>query len=322
MDVGDQRQQRRHLLAALEDAELAAGLDLVDVVRRTRGDADDLRLRSLRLQHEGRQIGRRERRAHRAEHLAAELGHHGGGVLLQRMPERIIVGDEEPAVAAALDHLLRGADRQRAGVEHPLHRVGTAELAVEIRSAGGVGDEQLLLVVGDVLDRKTDRRHRHVDDEVDLLDVVPAPRDAGADIRLELMIADDHGDRLAQHLAAEIVDRHLRGGNGTLPGRRRRRPVHVGENADLDHVIRHLGERCRRRQQQCREGPERETCSGRHVLSPPMDRRRIGRILVGRRLFCFSSLLQLFIATRQLTAARPRSNPPRGNWLYISEFIQ
>ena len=53
-------------------------------------------------------------------------------------------------------------------------------------------DEQLLLFVGDVLHRKPDRRHRHVDDQVDLIDVVPAPRDAGADIRLELMVADDH----------------------------------------------------------------------------------------------------------------------------------
>ena len=221
MDVGDQRQQRRHLLAALEDAEFAAGLDLVDVVRRTRGDADDLRFRSLRLQHEGRQNGRRKGRAHRAEHLAAELGDHGGGVFFQRMPEGIIVGDEEPAVAAALDHLLRGADRQRAGVEHPLHRVGAAELAVEIRGTGRMGDEQPFLVVGDVLDRKSDGGYRYVDNEVDLLDVVPAPRDAGADIRLELMIADDHGDRLAEHLAAEIVDRHLRGGDGALPGQHR-----------------------------------------------------------------------------------------------------
>ena len=71
-------------------------------------------------------------------------------------------------------------------------------------------DEQLLLFVGDVLHRKADRRHRHVDDQIDLIDIVPAPRDAAADIRLELVVADDDADRLAQHLAAEIVDRHLR----------------------------------------------------------------------------------------------------------------
>ncbi len=54
-------------------------------------------------------------------------------------------------------------------------------------------------------------------------------------------------DRLAQHRAAEIVHRHLRGGHRALAGRRRRRAVHVGEHADLDHVVRDLGQRRRRR---------------------------------------------------------------------------
>ena len=70
--------------------------------------------------------------------------------------------------------------------------------------------EQFLLFVGDVLNRQADCRHRHVHDQIDLIDVVPAPRDAAADIGLELVVADDDADRLAQHLAAEIVDRHLR----------------------------------------------------------------------------------------------------------------
>ena len=98
------------------------------------------------------------------------------------MTERIIVGDEEPAIAAALGHGLRGADRERASVKHPLHRVGRAELAVEIGRASGMGDEQSLFFIGDVLHREPDRRDRHVDDQIDLVDIVPAPRDAGADI--------------------------------------------------------------------------------------------------------------------------------------------
>ena len=98
------------------------------------------------------------------------------------MAEGIVVGDEEPAVAAALDHGLRGADRERTGVDHPLHRVGRAELAVEIRGQRRMRDEQFLLLVGNVLYGKADRRHRNVDDQVDLVDIVPAPRDAGADI--------------------------------------------------------------------------------------------------------------------------------------------
>ena len=243
MDIGDQREQRRHLLPALEDAELAAGLDLVHVVRRARGDADDLGFRGLGLQDERRQIGRCKWRPDRAEHLAAVLGDHGRGIAFQRMPERVVVGDEEPAIATALDHLLRGADRKRTGVEHPLHRIGRTELAVKIRRAGRMGDEQFLLFVGDILHREADGRHRHVHDQVDLLDIVPAPRDCAADVRLQLMIADDYRDRLAQHLAAEIVDRHLRCGNRALSGRRRGRAVHIGEHADLDDVVGNLRER-------------------------------------------------------------------------------
>jgi hypothetical protein len=53
-----------------------------------------------------------------------------------------------------------------------------------------------------------------------------------------------------------------------------------------------------------------------------MGPQRIGRIFIGRRSSCFSSLLQLFIGTRQLTAARPIVEPADGNWLYISDFIQ
>jgi hypothetical protein len=81
---------------------------------------------------------------------------------------------------------------------------------MEIRGQRRMRDEQFLLVVGDVLHRKSDRRHRNVDNQVDLIDIVPASRDAAADIRLELMIADDDADRLAQYLAAEIIDCHLR----------------------------------------------------------------------------------------------------------------
>ena len=98
-------------------------------------------------------------------------------------------------------------------------------------------DEQLLLFIGDVLHCEAHGGDRHVDDQVDLVDIVPASRDAAADVGLELVVADDEADRLAQHLAAEIVDRHLRGGDRALAGRRRRGAVHVGENADLDDIV-------------------------------------------------------------------------------------
>ena len=72
---------------------------------------------------------------------AAILRDDGRCVSFQRMPERIVVSDEEPAVAAALDDFLRRANRERAGVEHPLHGIRRAELAVEIRGSCGVSDK-------------------------------------------------------------------------------------------------------------------------------------------------------------------------------------
>src|SRR3954454_17551363 len=117
------------------------------------------------------------------------------------MSERVIVGNEEPSIAAPLYHFSRGADGERAGVEYPLDSVGRTELAVKICRSGRLRDEQLLLFVGDVLHGEPHGRYRHVDDQVDLIDIVPAPRNAGADIRFELMISHNYANRFAEHLA-------------------------------------------------------------------------------------------------------------------------
>ena len=146
----------------------------------------------------------------RSDHLAAIADNHFRGVTLQGMAERVIGGQEKPGIAAAFDHLLRGADGKGVGVEHPLHRIGRAELAVEIGRAGRMGDEELLAIIGHLLNRQADRRNRHVDNQVDVIDVVPLPCNARADIGLDLVVGGNHRDRLAQDLAAEILDRHLR----------------------------------------------------------------------------------------------------------------
>ena len=174
-----------------------------------RGDADDFRLRGLRLEDERREIGRGERMRDRAEHLAAIRHDHRRGIALERVSECVVGGEEEPGIAAALGDFLGGADRKRVGVEHPLQRVRRTELAVEIGGPGRMDDEQPLAFVGDVLHGQADRRYRHVDDQVDLVAVVPLPRDTGGDVGLDLMVGGNELDRLAQNLAAEIVDRHL-----------------------------------------------------------------------------------------------------------------
>ena len=90
-------------------------------------------------------------------------------------------------------------------------------------------DEELLAVVGDLLNRKTDRGNRHVDNQVDVVDVVPLARDARTDIGLDLVVRGYGRNRLAQNLAAEIFSRHLRSGSragacgdGCRPGKKRR----------------------------------------------------------------------------------------------------
>ena len=58
MHVVDEQQQRRELLAAGDDAEFGGLLDRVGGVAAGIGEADDLGLGRLRLQQEGREVGR------------------------------------------------------------------------------------------------------------------------------------------------------------------------------------------------------------------------------------------------------------------------
>src|SRR5512135_2897911 len=98
-----------------------------------------------------------------SDYLASVLHDDLGRIALERMAERIISGKEKPAVTATFDDLLRGTDRKRVRVKHPLHRIRRAKFAVEIGRPGRMGDEELLAVVGDLLNRQADCRDRHVD---------------------------------------------------------------------------------------------------------------------------------------------------------------
>ena len=103
-----------------------------------------------------------------------------------------------------------------------------------------MGDKQLVAVVGHALHGQPDGGNGDVENQVDLFGVIPAAGDAGANVGLELMIADDHRDRLAEHLAAEIFNRHLGRGHRSLAGGCRGWSRHVGQDADFDNVVRDL----------------------------------------------------------------------------------
>ena len=112
-----------------------------------------------------------------------------GGVALERMTEGIVGGEEEPGVAAGLDQRLAGAVGEHPGVVGPVDGVGRAFRSGEIGDAAPETRNTLFFSRADLVDGKRHAGIRHVDDHVDMIDVVPLPRDIGADIRLVLMSA-------------------------------------------------------------------------------------------------------------------------------------
>ena len=236
--VGEENQQPGELLAALDDAELGGLLDGVDGVAAGIRHADDLGLRGLCLQQERREVLVRERMAYRAHYLAARGLDEFRYVAFERMAERIVGGEEEPGVAAGLDQLAAGADGQRVGVVGPVNAVGRALAAGEVGGrAGRYDDQRLLLLAQDFLHRQHRRGVRQVAHQIDVFDVEPPVDDVGGDVRLVLVVGVDELDRLAQRLAAEVLDRHARRGDAAHA---REVGVDAGlivDDADLDRPV-------------------------------------------------------------------------------------
>jgi hypothetical protein len=109
-------------------------------------------------------------------------------------------------------------------------------LAGQRQRAGGAGDVDLLERACDLLHRQCGAGIRQVHDQLDAFGVVPAPGDPGGDIRLVLVIAADRLDRLAQHGAAQFLDRHFGGGEGPRAALVGKIAGHVVEHADGDRL--------------------------------------------------------------------------------------
>ena len=95
-------------------------------------------------------------------------------------------------------------------------------------------EENLVLLARDLVDRERDAGIRHVDDDVDVVDVEPLPRDVGADVGLVLVVGADDLDLHAVRGRIEILDRHFGGGDRTGAADVGIKARHVGEHADLD----------------------------------------------------------------------------------------
>ena len=153
------------------------------------------------------------------------------------MPEGVVDGDEEPRVAPLLHN---GVDERLAlavGVVHPVHAVRRAGLARQLRGGGGRRHHQPVRLLGELDHPEGDGGVRDADDQVDLVLLVPAPRDAHPDIHLVLHVGGDHLDGLAEPAAPEI--RHGHPHREQVAGSRvvRIGTGHVVEHADLHHPV-------------------------------------------------------------------------------------
>ena len=171
----------------------------------------DLRAAGLRLHQECGEVGgARERRQRLAEHLAAGAGDEARGILLQRMAERIVGGDEEPGVAAFLHRRIDHAVRHRPGVVDEVEMVRSAIAAGDVGRCGAGEDRHLVLLLHQVGDRECRRGQRHIGDDIDALVVEPVARDGDRDVGLQLQVRL-HDFRLDRRVVAhEVLDRHLR----------------------------------------------------------------------------------------------------------------
>ncbi len=158
-----------------------------------------LGLGALRLQQERGKIRRIQGNADRTEHLAATRGDDLADVPFKRIAECIVRGQEEPAVATPLSPARRRCRPQARGCRMPSGSHKGVQASPVMREVAAPTTISIFFFsLEKLLDRQRHRRRRQFGDHVDIFVVVPAPRDAGGEIRLVLVVARDHLDLLAE----------------------------------------------------------------------------------------------------------------------------
>ena len=112
------------------------------------GEAEHLRAGALRLEEIGGEVRGRQRHADVANHLPAARLDDIGGRRFQLFAERIIGGEEEPALAALFDDRPGGAVGERGRVVAVMDHIRRAVLASQRRACRADGDERDLLLLG------------------------------------------------------------------------------------------------------------------------------------------------------------------------------
>ena len=190
--------------------ELARLLQRVREIRAGDGEHDDLGVRGLGGEQIGAEVGRVERRAHAADHRPAGLGDGVAGVGLERGAEGVVGGDEEEAVELLL--IRRRISATPFDQLSAFHWIPLGEQALPVRSEdeAEVEDDEPIALLGERLDRQRHAGIGDVENGAGAALVVPLARDGEPDVDLVLMVGDEEFDRLAEHGAAEIRDRHAR----------------------------------------------------------------------------------------------------------------
>ena len=171
------------------------------------------------------------------------------------------------ALLAAADDGISGAACERIRVPRIVNAVRRALLVGDDRCARAVDDRDAVLRLRKLHHAQRHRRIHQVGEHHHLLLVDPLACNRNADVRLVLMVGGNHLDRAPEHLAAEIVDRHLdrhhRPGTGDVG----KQAGHVGEHPDPHRrgIRRLLLGRCAA-DTQARDAEPRTKCDGRQSL--------------------------------------------------------
>ncbi len=203
------------------------------------------------------------------------------------MPATVPPEHEIPGVEAERFDDPRLAVGVGIGIPGVADRIGRALLVGQPRRTRSGHDQHLVLGFGDAGNRERNARIDDIGDEVDAAGVVPLACDSGGDVGLVLVIGR-YQFNLERRLGLrdEIIDRHLRRGNGAGAGEIRKHPGHIRQHADLHRAV---GNRWRlrdrssacRRERRGHQGRTRNGCSHRS-LPCPRGLSNAAFVLVGR----------------------------------------
>jgi hypothetical protein len=122
--VGDERMQRRELLASPGQREFAGLLDGIDGVSAGAGEGNNLCLRALRTQEQRRKIGCIQWMPCAAEDLASMILDDLARGALKIVTESIVRGQKVPGAKTLVDQRGSRTTGKRVGVVGPMRDIG------------------------------------------------------------------------------------------------------------------------------------------------------------------------------------------------------